>query len=334
MADPTSPPFGVILVNLGTPDEPSTRSVRRYLAQFLSDPRVIHKPRLLWWCVLHGIILRIRPGKVAKLYQSIWTDSGSPLLAISQKQQAALQKELTSRCLTRIPVTLAMTYGKPALSRALEELNQQGISRILVLPMYPQYSGTTTAAVFDALASAVARNPNLPELIFIRNYWQREDYLDALSNSVTDYWDQHGRPDKLLMSFHGIPQSYEQKGDPYATESRETAKALANRLKLEPTQWSESFQSRFGPEQWLQPYTDKLLEKWGKDPQIQRVDVVCPAFSADCLETLEEISEQNRDLFLEAGGKSFHYIPCLNDREDHISMLANLILDYGQAWLP
>lgn len=332
MSNNSTAPFGVILVNLGTPDKPDTANVRRYLTEFLSDPRVIHTPRLLWWCILHGIILRIRPGKVAKLYQSVWTDNGSPLLAISQKQQAALQVELSQRCGTAIPVELAMTYGAPSLNEAEKKLTAQGISKILVLPMYPQYSATTTAATFDALAKILAPCPDLPELIFIRNYWHRSDYLNALRNSVNEYWQEHGKPDRLLMSFHGIPQRYETKGDPYPTECRNTATALAAQLGLENQMWTASFQSRFGAEKWVMPYTDKLLEEWGKDPSIQRVDVICPAFSADCLETLEEIKVENKAIFRKAGGQSFHYIPCLNDRADHIQSLGNLVLEYTHAW--
>ncbi len=332
MADTNTPPFGVMLVNLGTPEKPDAASVRKYLAQFLSDPRVIRVPRLLWWLILHGIILRVRPKKVALLYQSIWTEQGSPLMAISLKQTEALKIALKQQLNGHIPVELAMSYGEPSLTKAGRNLAQAGVSKILVLPLYPQYSSTTTAAVFDGLASALKPCPDIPELIFVRDYWQRPDYIQALKASVLEYWQQHGRPDKLLMSFHGIPQRYENQGDPYPSNCRGTATALARALNLEDSEWSESFQSRFGREEWVKPYTDHLLQQWGADPSIKRVDVICPAFSADCLETLEEIEEENKTLFLEAGGEAYHYIPCLNDRPDHIAMLATLIQELTQGW--
>lgn len=332
MSSEIKAPFGVMLVNLGTPENPDAASVRKYLAQFLSDPRVIRVPRLLWWLILHGIILRIRPAKVARLYQTIWTDEGSPLMCISRKQEAALQVQLERSSGQRIPVQLAMSYGEPSLTTAGRKLAASGVERIIVLPLYPQYSSSTTAAVFDGLANALKPCPDIPELIFIRDYWAREDYLQALANSVQEFWDEHGKPDRLLLSFHGIPQRYEDTGDPYPSLCRKTAAAVASRLGLADDQWSESFQSRFGREEWVKPYTDVLLEQWGNDDSIQRVDVICPAFAADCLETLEEIEEQNKVTFLEAGGKTYHYIPCLNDRPDHITMLSDLILERAKAW--
>lgn len=332
MSSLNNAPFGVMLVNLGTPENPDAASVRKYLAEFLSDPRVIRVPRLLWWLILHGIILRVRPGKVAKLYQTVWTDHGSPLMHISRKQQAALQTRLQELTGQSIPVELAMSYGEPSLTTAGRKLAASGVQRIIVLPLYPQYSSTTTAAVFDGLARALQRCPDIPELIFIRDYWQRDDYLQALANSVSEYWDEHGKPDRLLMSFHGIPQRYEDTGDPYPGYCRGTAQGVADRLALPEGQWSESFQSRFGREEWVKPYTDELLAQWGADDSIDRVDVLCPAFAADCLETLEEIEEQNKITFLEAGGKAYHYIPCLNDRPDHITVLAQLVLERAKAW--
>ena len=326
-------PFGVMVVNLGTPENPDAASVRRYLAQFLSDPRVIRVPRLLWWLILHGIILRIRPTKVAALYQSVWTDNGSPLMSISVQQKNALSKALEQQLGQAIPVELAMTYGEPSLKSAGLKLAKAGVERIIVLPLYPQYSSTTTAAVYDGLAAALKPCPDVPEIIFIRDYWQRPDYIAALKASVEEFWQEHGQPDKLLMSFHGIPQRYEDTGDPYPGCCRGTAKALASALGLSDDQWSESFQSRFGREEWVKPYTDFLLEEWGGNDKINRVDVICPAFSADCLETLEEIEEQNKILFLEAGGKEFRYIPCLNARPDHIAMMATMIQERARAWL-
>lgn len=332
MSDKPTAPFGVMLVNLGTPEKPDPASVRRYLAEFLWDKRVIQLPRLRWWLILHGIILRLRPGKVARLYQSIWSDEGSPLLVISRAQQAAIQQALQKKLHCDIPVTLAMTYGEPSITQASRSLMAQGIHRILVLPLYPQYSATTTGAVFDALARALQNTPNLPELHIIRDYWEQPAYLDALASSIRQHWQEHGQPDRLLMSFHGIPQRYEDQGDPYPSLCRNTARAVAERLGLRDDQWSEAFQSRFGREEWIKPYTDVLLQQWGEQDGIDRVDVVCPAFAADCLETLEEIAEQNRITFLEAGGKEYHYIPCLNDQPDHINLLTDLILRHTQPW--
>ncbi len=332
MNEQPSAPFGVMLVNLGTPARPDPASIRKYLAEFLWDKRVIQLPRLQWWLILHGIILRVRPRKVAHLYQSIWTEQGSPLLAISQQQKAALSAALQVRAGSPIPVELAMTYGEPSITQAGRALAAQGIRRILVLPLYPQYSASTTGAVFDALARALAPCPDLPELHFIRDYWEDPAYLDCVAASIREYWDEHGQPDRLLLSFHGIPQRYEDQGDPYPTLCRSTAKAVADRLGLQAGQWRESFQSRFGREEWVKPYTDTLLQEWGERDDINRVDVVCPAFAADCLETLEEIAEQNRILFLEAGGKEYRYIPCLNSRPDHIAMLTDLVWRHSQPW--
>lgn len=332
VSDKPTAPFGVMLVNLGTPAKPDAAGVRKYLAQFLWDPRVIQMARPLWWLILHGIILRVRPRKVARLYQSIWTDAGSPLMVISRQQQAALQQALCTELQQDIPVELAMTYGEPSLTQAGRALAAQGVRRILVLPLYPQFSATTTGAVFDGLAQALRRCPDIPELHFIRDYWEEPAYLDALAASIREYWSEHGKPDRLLLSFHGIPQPYEDKGDPYPRLCRNTARAVAERLGLAPEQWSESFQSRFGKQEWVKPYTDVLLAEWGARDDINRVDVVCPAFSADCLETLEEIAEQNRVTFLEAGGKDYRYIPCLNDRPDHIAALADLVVRHTQPW--
>ena len=332
MSDTPKPPFGVMLVNLGTPKKPDAASVREYLAEFLWDRRVIQTPRLLWWLILHGVILRIRPRKIAHLYQSIWTEDGSPLLAISRKQEKALRAALQQQLGQAIPVELAMTYGEPSLKQAGRALAAQGARRILVLPLFPQYSAASTAAVFDGLARTLQPCPDLPELHFIRDYWEEPAYLDALAASISEFWQDHERPDRLLLSFHGIPQRYEDQGDPYPSLCRATAKAVADRLGLADDQWSESFQSRFGREEWVKPYTDFLLKEWGARDDINRVDVVSPAFSADCLETLEEIAVQNRALFLEAGGKDYRYIPCLNDRPDHIDLLTQLVIRHSAPW--
>lgn len=323
--------FGVLLVNLGTPEAPTTKAVRRYLAEFLWDKRVVDVARPLWWLILHGIILRFRPGRVAKGYASVWTDAGSPLMAFSKKQREALEAALNKTYGRKIPVALAMTYGQPTMEQAGLVLRQAGVSKMLVLPLFPQFSSSTTAAVYDRLAKALKPCPHLPEIRWINEYHQHPGYIQALANSVTEYWAAHGRGDKLLMSFHGIPQRYEDRGDPYPSQCRATAAALAKALDLQDDQWLCSFQSRFGREEWVKPYTDFTLKDWAGQG-LKRVDVISPAFSADCLETLEELNVENRHFFLDAGGKDYHYIPCLNERADHIEMMVDLIEQHTQSW--
>lgn len=327
-----TPPFSVLLVNLGTPDAPTPKAVRKYLAQFLWDKRVVDVPRPLWWLILNGIILRFRPARVAKAYASIWTDEGSPLMVFSRKQQAALKQKLKTEFGVDIPVELAMSYGNPSLKEAGIKLSKSGSKRILVLPLYPQNSSSTVAAVFDGLAEALKACLYMPEIRFINQYYQHPDYIQALANSVTEHWQEHGRTDKLLMSFHGIPKRYEDMGDPYPSQCRATAKALADKLELNDEQWLCSFQSRFGREEWVKPYTDETLKAW-PDQGVKSVAVITPAFSVDCLETLEEIGEENKEYFLENGGQSYQFIPCLNDREDHIHMMAEIIKQQTQGWV-
>ena len=330
MSEPTA--FGVLLVNLGTPTEPTTGAVRRYLRQFLSDKRVINAPRWFWLPLLNSIILTIRPPRVARLYQKVWTEQGSPLLAIGQRQACALATELKQKLHVEVPVYLSMTYGEPSLQSTLNQLKQQGIDQVLILPLYPQYSGTTTAAVFDAVHKALANEPNIPEIRWVKSYADHLAYIQSLAQSVRDHWEAQGRADKLLMSFHGIPKSYVAAGDPYIEECKATAHALAQELKLEDDGWAYSFQSRFGPAEWVQPYTDKTLEAWGKDG-LASVELVCPAFTADCLETLEEIALQNKGIFQQAGGGNYCYIPALNDRLDFIQVLCGLVLNNTQGWV-
>ncbi|WP_420590009.1 ferrochelatase [Bacterioplanoides sp.] len=331
MSTKSRPPFGVLLANLGTPEAPTAKAVREYLAEFLWDRRVVDVPRPIWWMILHGVILRFRPRMVAKGYASIWTDEGSPLMAISKKQQQALKKQLAEAYGEDIPVALAMTYGQPTMEQAGRELRQAGVENMLVLPLYPQFSSSTTAAVYDRLASGLKGCPHLPQTRWVNEYHQHRGYIQALANSVKEYWAEHGQGDKLLMSFHGIPQRYEDRGDPYPSQCRATAKAVADALQLKDDQWFCAFQSRFGREEWVKPYTDFTLKEWG-EAGIGRVDVISPAFSADCLETLEELEEENRDNFIEAGGKEYHYIPCLNDRDDHIQMMVDLVKQHTQGW--
>lgn len=309
---------GILLVNLGTPDAPTTGAVRRYLRQFLSDSRVVDTPRLLWWPLLNGAILPLRSPRVAKLYQSIWMEEGSPLLVYSRRQQQALTEQLKD-----IPVVLGMSYGTPSLSSAVEELLSQDVDHIIVLPLYPQYSCSTVAAVWDELARILATRRAIPAVSFIRDYADDPAYIAALAASVKRSFARHGEPDVLLLSYHGIPQRYASEGDDYPQRCRTTTRELVNHLGLAPDQVMMTYQSRFGREPWLMPYTDETLKMLaGKGAK--HVQVLCPGFSADCLETLEEIAVQNRELFLEAGGERYEYIPALNDDPDHIAMMVSL----------
>jgi ferrochelatase len=324
---------GVLVTNLGTPDAPTAPALRRYLGEFLADPRVVEAPRLVWRAVLHGVILRTRPRRSAAAYAKIWTDTGSPLLDISRRQAEAVRERLASLCGRDIPVALGMRYGNPPLGEALDSLCARGCERVLVLPLYPQYSASTTASTFDAVGSWVRRRRDVPALRMVRDYHDATAYVDALAASVNEHWQRHGRGEKLLMSFHGIPKKYALRGDPYPAQCGRTATALARRLGLGRGEWKVCFQSRFGPQQWLRPYTDATLQSLAKDG-VRRVDLLCPGFAADCLETLEENAMVNRGLFLDAGGEELSYIPCLNDRPDHIDALAGLIRRELGGWLP
>lgn len=317
--------LGVLLVNLGTPDAPTTRDVRRYLAEFLSDPRVVEMPRIIWRMILHGVILRTRPARSAAAYREVWTGHGSPLLSISQKQEKALQEILDQRLEQPVRVELAMRYGNPSIAAGLERLRRANARRITVLPLYPQYSATTTASTFDAISKELQQWRWLPDLEFISHYHNHPAYIKALVASVRDYWQQHGTPEKLLMSFHGIPEDYHTAGDPYPDECRTTAQLLAAELGLDSGQWAISFQSRMGRKEWTKPYTDELLKEWG-EAGVKSVHVICPGFPTDCLETLEEIGKENRAYFTAAGGGDYHYIPALNSSPEHIKALAEIIL--------
>jgi len=325
------PVTGVLITNLGSPDAPTPTAVRRYLAEFLADPRIVELPRWLWWLILHGIILRVRPARSARAYAKIWTAQGSPLLEISRQQQAALQQALQARWPGPIQVVLGMRYGQPSIATALAELRAAGARRVLVLPLYPQYASATTGSTFDAVAAVLQGWRWLPDLRFISHYHDDAGYIRVLAEHIQTYWAAQGRPDKLLFSFHGIPQRTFLAGDPYHCECHKTARLVAEQLGLAADNWQVCFQSRFGREAWLQPYTDHTLQALGA-AGMRRVDVVCPGFSADCLETLEEIDEQNRALFLQAGGQAFHYIPALNAHPDHIALLSDLIARELQGW--
>lgn len=328
MPEQSSASIGILLVNLGTPDAPTTSAVRRYLKQFLWDPRVVEIPRLPWWLILNGIILNTRPKKSAAKYQQIWTEQGSPLLVISQQIATSLQHQLGER----FAVRLGMRYGNPSVSAALDELRALGCLKLLVLPLFPQYSATTTASVFDAVSDELQGWRSLPELRMIASYELETSYIQALAESVRSFWQSHGRAQKLVMSFHGLPQEYADKGDPYPQQCGQTARALAATLQLKDDEWMLCFQSRLGRKQWLQPYTEQSLRELAKQG-VQSVQMICPGFAADCLETLEEIAEDNRDVFLESGGHEYRYIPCLNDNPAHIAMFAGLVHRHCQGWI-
>ncbi|AWB71065.1 ferrochelatase [Vibrio cholerae] len=310
--------LGILLANLGTPQAPTSQAVKAFLSQFLHDQRVVDMSRWLWCPLLHGIILPTRSPKVAKLYQSIWMDEGSPLMVYSRRQRDKLAE------LSQWPVELGMTYGEPSLLEGVRKLQQQGVEQIVVLPLYPQYSATTTAAVFDGLAKALRQLPVVPELHFIRDYHDHPLYIQALAKSVRASWQLHGQGDLLLCSYHGIPKRYAQNGDIYPEHCQKTTELLAQALGLPQDKVMMTYQSQFGKEEWLQPYTDKTMEALPRQG-IKKLDVICPAFSVDCLETLEEIAEQNQEIFLHSGGEAFHYVPCLNDSQSHIELMAALV---------
>ncbi len=321
---------GVLLVNLGTPEAPTPAAVRRYLAEFLSDPRVVELPRLLWWPLLHGVILRVRPARSARKYASVWTPDGSPLAAWTDKQAKLLAGWLGEAGLA-VLVRPAMRYGRPSIAEGLDALRAEGATRVLVLPMYPQYSATTTGSVFDAVADWGRRARWVPELRFVHEYHDDPSYIDALAARVRAHWQAEGRGPMLVMSFHGVPERTLQLGDPYHCLCLKTARLLAERLGLPPEQHRVTFQSRFGKARWLQPYTEPTLQQLARDG-VPRVDVICPGFVADCLETLEEIDREAREAFLEAGGHEFHYIGALNDRPEWIDALRRIVRRHLQGW--
>jgi ferrochelatase len=324
------PRTAVLYCNLGTPDSPSTPDVRRFLGEFLSDHRVVEIPRILWWLILHGIILRFRPAKSAAKYASIWMPEGSPLKVWTEKQAKLLQGWLGQRGY-QVPVHYAMRYGSTSIASQLDALKAQGATRVLIVPAYPQYSATTTASLFDAVYTWAAKVRNLPELRFVNRYHDDAGYIAALAGSIQRYWATHGQPDQLVMSFHGVPERTLALGDPYHCECFKTARLLAQALGLTPAQFKVTFQSRLGRAKWLEPYTEPTLIALGQ-AGVRRVDVVCPGFTSDCLETLEEISMEGREAFLHAGGKEFHYIPCLNDDPAWITALCAITQQHLAGW--
>ncbi|MEH6591013.1 MAG: ferrochelatase [Halioglobus sp.] len=326
-----SPRIGVLITNLGTPTAAHASAVRPYLKQFLSDPRVVEIPRLLWWLILNGVILRIRPRRSAAAYAKIWTSEGSPLLQHTRAQAKALQTVMSQQLGEQVIVDFAMRYGEPSISGAVQGLLDRGVRKLLVLPLYPQYSCATTASTFDALAQDFSKRRWLPELRFISHYHDYPPYIEALASTIRTHWQQHGQADRLIFSYHGEPQSYLDNGDPYHCECLKTSRLLAAALGLTEDQHLSTFQSRFGRQAWLKPYTDEVLK--ALPPQgVKSVQVVCPGFSSDCLETLEEIDQENREYFMEAGGERFEYIPCLNSQPQHIDALAQLITSQLSGW--
>ncbi|MBZ0090708.1 MAG: ferrochelatase [Sulfuricellaceae bacterium] len=321
---------GILLINLGTPDAPTKAALRRYLAEFLSDPRVVEIPRLLWLPVLYGIILNTRPAQSAAKYAAVWGTEGSPLLVHTQRQAKLLQGLLGERG-HAAAVECAMRYGQPSIAQALGSLKEKGCGRVLALPLYPQYAGATTASALDGVFQALMKERDLPELRAVRHYPDHPGYIAALAASVREHWQAQARGGTLVLSFHGIPKITVERGDPYRDDCLRTAQALATALELQEDQYRVTFQSRFGPAQWLQPYTADTLQKLAR-AGVERVDVICPGFPADCLETLEEIALEGKTAFLAAGGREFHYIPALNERPDWIASLADIAAAHLGGW--
>jgi ferrochelatase len=318
---------GILLANLGTPDAPTPQALRTYLKEFLSDKRVIELPKLKWWFILNAIVLRLRPKQSAKLYASVWTDEGSPLLSMSYKQIAKVKANLKNTYSDNIVVELGMRYGNPSMDKALDSLRQQGAIKIIVLPLYPQYAGATVGSTFDALAESIKKWRWVPTLHFISGYHKHPKYIDALTNTINEHIAQHGKPEKLIFSYHGIPKRYFENGDPYSCLCSKTTRLVIEKLGLTEDEYIMTFQSRFGKEPWIEPYTDKTIEQLAKDG-IKYIAVICPGFSVDCLETIEEINVENRKYFESNGGKSYHYIKALNDRDDHIEALTEIVAPY------
>ncbi len=329
MAEPNR--SGVLLVKLGTPDAPPPAAVRRYLREFLSDPRVIQVPRPLWWLILNLFILPFRPAKSARKYAAIWRADGSPLRVYTERQAQLLRGYLGERMKAQLPVAAAMRYGKPSITQGLEELKARHCDRILVLPLYPQYAGSTTESAKDGLQRALRRMKPAPQTRVVSDFHDHRAYVKAIAKNVNEYWMKHGRPDRLLMSFHGLPRAVVEKGDPYQAQCLESARLIATELGWNDARTLTTFQSRFGAQEWIQPYTDATLAALGRDGT-GRVDVICPGFAADCLETLEEIAIEGKAAFQAAGGKEFHYIPTTNDLPAWMTALSIIAMENLQAW--
>ena len=327
----TAERIGILAVNFGTPDSPAPRDVRRFLARMLGDPRVVELPRLLWLPILYGFILPLRPRRIAPKYRKIWSAQGSPLREESERLRGALASSLAQRMMAPFSLEFAMLYGTPSVAESLQRLRASGAQRIVVLPLFPQYCGATTGAVYDQVNAELAGWRWLPELRFIAEYHDQPEYIEALRESVAQHWRAHGRTRHLLISFHGIPERYFHQGDPYFCKCQKTARLLAEELLLQEGEWSVTFQSRFGPSEWLRPYTIETLAGMpGRG--IKDVTVICPGFAVDCLETLEEIDVENRAAFMRAGGERFEYVPALNARPEHAALLAGQIARHCQGW--
>ncbi len=326
-----TPRTGVLVVNLGSPDAPTAGALRPYLKQFLSDTRAVEIPRLLWWPILNLIILNTRPAKSAEKYASIWTDEGSPLRVHTERQAKILAGCVGEAGHRDWIVHWAMRYGKPSIGAALDDMRALGCDRILIVPMYPQYAGSTTGSVMDEVARSLLAWRNLPEIRFIRSYHDHPGYIAALADSVRHHWQRNGQAERLILSFHGVPRFTLDKGDPYHCECQKTARLLANALGEDGKRIQVTFQSRFGKAEWLQPYTQPTLEALAREG-LKSVDVMCPGFSADCLETLEEIAMECKDAFLANGGKQFNYIPCLNENDAWMRTLSELVLEHAGHW--
>ncbi|MBT3409666.1 MAG: ferrochelatase [Halieaceae bacterium] len=323
---------GVLVTNLGTPQAPTRAALRTYLKQFLADPRVVEVPRLIWWFILNGIILNLRPARSAKAYASVWTEQGSPLMVHTQAQATKLKHSLEGLYGEDIVVDFAMRYGSPSIDSVLQSMLERGVRKLLVMPLYPQYSGPTTGSTFDAIAADFKHRRWLPQLRFISQYCDHPGYIAALAASIQTYRAEHGEAEKLVFSYHGEPMRYLEQGDPYHCQCLKTTRLVAEILGLADDEYLSCFQSRFGREEWLKPYTDATLKELAGNGT-KSVQVICPGFSADCLETIEEIGIENRDYFIEAGGESFHYIPCLNDEQGHIEALTQLAVENLRGWL-
>ncbi|MCF8177209.1 MAG: ferrochelatase [Sulfuritalea sp.] len=321
----------VLLVNLGTPEAPTATALRSYLKQFLWDPRVVEIPRPLWWLILHGFILPLRPSKSAAKYAQIWMSEGSPLKVHTERQTKLLKGLLGETGAADVVVASAMRYGQPSIASRLDQFKREGVERVLIVPLYPQYAASTTASVMDDVADWTRHIRNPPELRFVKHFHDAPGYINALAASVREHWAASGRPDKLVMSFHGLPRRSLDLGDPYYCECQKTGRLLAESLKLADNDYLITFQSRFGKAEWLQPYTQPTLEKLAREGTA-RVDVICPGFVADCLETLEEIALECKTAFLSSGGKEFHYIPCVNERPDWIATLRDLVSTHLSGW--
>jgi ferrochelatase len=324
---------GILLANLGTPDAPTAKALRPYLRQFLSDRRIVEIPRLIWWLILNAIILVIRPKKSAEKYASVWTEEGSPLMAHAQKQTTLLRGFLSQKINSPFAVELGMSYGNPSMASAIEKLKAQHCDRILVFPLYPQYAASSTASALDAVWRVLLKTRNMPAIRTINHYHDHPAYIVALATSVREHWQMNGgKPSKLIMSFHGVPKFHLMNGDPYHCECHKTARLLAEALQLNKDEYQLAFQSRFGKQEWLKPYLVNTLEALGK-AKTKRIDVICPGFSSDCLETLEEIAMEGKHIFQSNGGGEYHYIPALNENDAWIHAMTSIALENLQGWV-